>query len=74
MNIIIILGLIFLIIAILLQMVGGFINATQNDGINIRIMNTDLQITSEHMWQDSIFMMLCVILLAIIYLSKKINK
>lgn len=67
MNKLVILIVILSIVAILLQIIGGIVNAMQNGGVCVNIMNKKLQITSEHLWCDALFLMEFVILLAIIY-------
>jgi hypothetical protein len=48
------------ILAVIMTGMGGWLNMTSNDSINVRL-------TSQHSWNDGLFIMLLAILLAVLY-------
>lgn len=49
------------VFAVLLQGLGGWLNMTGQDG-------TVFRITSQHAWNDGVFLLLIAILIAVVYL------
>ncbi len=48
------------VLAVIMTGMGGWLNMTSNDSINVRL-------TSQHSWNDGLFIMLLAILLAVLY-------
>jgi len=48
------------VLAVVMTSMGGLLNMTSNNGVFFRI-------TSQHSWNDGLFLMLLAILLAILY-------
>ncbi len=48
------------VVALIMTGMGGWLNMTSSDGINVRL-------TSQHSWNDGLFIMLLAILLAVLY-------
>jgi hypothetical protein len=48
------------VVAVIMTGMGGWLNMTSSDGINVRL-------TSQHSWNDGLFIMLLAILLAVLY-------
>lgn len=48
------------VVAVIMTGIGGWLNMTSSDGINVRL-------TSQHSWNDGLFIMLLAILLAVLY-------
>lgn len=48
------------VVAVIMTGMGGWLNMTSSDGINVRF-------TSQHSWNDGLFIMLFAILLAVLY-------
>jgi hypothetical protein len=48
------------LVSLIMIGMGGWLNMSSNDGINIRL-------TSQHSWNDGLYLMLFAILLAVLY-------
>lgn len=48
------------VVAVIMTGMGGFLNMTSSEGVNVRL-------TSQHSWNDGLFLMLLAILLAVLY-------